>query len=91
MGIAVSVYVDTERNRFGRMIMCHMFADSLGELHFMAELLGMKRQWFQPLSFPHFDVCLMRRKRALELGAIEVNRREGYNVRKRIRAEGVLR
>jgi hypothetical protein len=72
----MAVYLDKARNRFGRMVMCHMVADSLGELHFMAELLGMRRQWFQPVSFPHYDVCLMRRRRALELGAIEIDRRQ---------------
>lgn len=81
----MSVYLDKERNRFGRMIMCHMFADSLGELHFMADRIGMRREWFQPLSFPHYDVCLMRRKRALELGAIEVDRRQGVIIRREIK------
>lgn len=82
----MSVYVDQERNRFGRMIMCHMFADRLAELHAMAAAIGMDRDWFQPLSFPHYDVSLERRARALELGAVEVTRREGYELRKRIRA-----
>src|SRR3546814_18930885 len=46
----------------------------------------MDRNWFQPLSFPHYDVSLSRRARAVQLGAIEVDRREGYEIRKRIRA-----
>lgn len=82
----VSVYVDGERNRFGRMIMCHMFADSLAELHAMALAIGMDRDWFQPLSFPHYDVSLSRRARAVSLGAVEVDRRQGYEIRKRVRA-----
>lgn len=81
------VYVDQERNRFGRMIMCHMFADTAAELHEMAEAIGMKRAWYQPSSFPHYDVSLSRRKVALELGAVEVTRREGYEHRKRIREQ----
>lgn len=81
----MSVYVDGERNRFGRMIMCHMFADSLAELHDMAAKIGMDRHWFQPLSFPHYDVSLSRRAVALQKGAIEVDRREGVAIRRRVR------
>lgn len=71
----MAVYVDNARNRFGRMIMCHMIADTLEELHTMAAAIGMKRDWFQPKSFPHYDVCLMRRKQAVERGAVEVDRK----------------
>ena len=81
----MAVYVDQERNRLGRMIMCHMFADTAAELHAMASSIGMLRQWYQPRSFPHYDVCLMRRARAISLGAIEVDRRCGYEIRKPIR------
>jgi hypothetical protein len=82
----VSVYVDGERNPFGRMIMCHMFADSLAELHAMAKAIGMDRNWFQPLSFPHYDVSLSRRACAVKLGAVEVDRRRGCEIRRRVRA-----
>lgn len=81
----MSVYVDGERNGFGRMVMCHMFADTLAELHDMAARIGMKREWFQPLSFPHYDVSLSRRAVAVDLGAVQVDRREGSAIRKRIR------
>lgn len=81
----MGVYVDDERNRFGRMIMCHMFADSLAELHQMAEAIGMDRGWFQPLSFPHYDVSLSRRAVAVSKGAVEVDRRTGCAIRKRVR------
>ncbi|NVD44356.1 DUF4031 domain-containing protein [Qipengyuania atrilutea] len=84
----MSVYVDQERNRFGRMVMCHMWADTLPELHEMAQAIGMDREWFQPLSFPHYDVSLSRRTKALDLGAIEVDRREGCRIRKAIRERG---
>lgn len=84
----MSVYVDQERNSFGRMVMCHMFADTLPELHEMARAIGMDRAWFQPLSYPHYDVSLSRRARALELGAVEVDRRTGYEIRKAKREAG---
>ena len=72
----MTVYVDTARNAYGRMKMCHMIADSLAELHEMAEKIGMKLEWFQgDSSFPHYDVSLMRRGKALAFGAIELERR----------------
>jgi hypothetical protein len=88
----VSVYVDGERNQFGRMVMCHMWADTAAELHAMAERIGMKRDWFQtpgsprhPASFPHYDLSLTRRAAAVKAGAVEMGRREGVESRRTIR------
>ena len=81
----MTVYVDRARNRLGRMVMCHMIADTLDELHAMALLIGMHREWFQPASFPHYDVSLTRRALALQFGAIEVDRRELVTVMRRCR------
>jgi hypothetical protein len=81
----MAVYIDSARNPLGRMIMCHMVADTIEELHEMADKIGMLRQWFQPYSFPHYDVCLKRRGDALKAGAIEVDRRQLVAVMRRIR------
>ena len=84
----MSVYVDAVCNSFRRMIMCHMIADTPEELHDMAQRIGMKREWYQPTSFPHYDVAKGRRKEAVKLGAIECNRREFMEHLKRIRHGG---
>lgn len=54
---------------------CHMIADTPEELHAMASRIGMRREWFQPASFPHYDLVPRRRAAAVAFGAIEVDRR----------------
>jgi hypothetical protein len=84
------VYVDMACNNFRRMVMCHMIADTPAELHDMAERIGMRREWFQPTSFPHYDVAKGRREQAVRLGAIECSRREFMAHLKRIRECGLF-
>jgi hypothetical protein len=79
------VYVDNARNKFGRMIMCHMLADTIEELLEMADRIGLQRRHFQPGSHPHFDVSLAYRQKALSAGAIQVERSELVAVMKRQR------
>lgn len=73
----MSVYVDESRYPYGRMIMCHMMADSLDELHEMADKIGIARKWFQDKPrFPHYDISKGKRALAVEHGAIEVTGKE---------------
>ncbi len=86
----MTVYVDKACNAFGRWSMCHMLADDIGELHAMALAIGMKREWFQPLSFPHYDVALGRRAAAVRLGAVELERQGVAALMRRLRADPVF-
>lgn len=54
-----------------------MYADSLDELHAMASLIGMKREWFQDKPrLPHYDLTPRRRILALKHGAVESSARQ---------------
>jgi hypothetical protein len=70
----VTVYVDDMRAQYGRMIMCHMIADTDDELHAMAAKIGVARKWFQapPRHKPHYDIALSKRALAVQYGAIEI-------------------
>lgn len=83
------VYVDSERIPYGHMRMSHMVADTLKELHEMADKLGLNRKWFQgppAHAVPHYDVCEDYRNRAIALGAKVIDRREMVAHIKRNRA-----
>jgi len=82
----MAVYVDNVRIPFRGMRMSHMIADDLDELHEMGSAIGMKREWFQQTSFPHYDVSDERRAAAVALGAVEVERRELVLVMRRYKA-----
>lgn len=71
----MAVYVDNMRARYGRMIMCHMIADTEDELLDMAAQIGVARRWHQyPGTWKsHFDICLSKRRQAVAAGACEVS------------------
>ena len=86
----MSVYVDTARHPFRGYIMCHMVADTLDELHQMADQIGMERRWFQvppKASHPHYDIPESKRTKALALGAQEVCQRTGLHYAARLGVE----
>jgi hypothetical protein len=74
----MAVYVDNARLPYGRMMMCHMVADSREELDAMADRIGVKRKWIQKPGTPreHYDICLSARAKALAAGAKEIGWRE---------------
>lgn len=68
---------------------CHMFADTLDELHAFAGKLGMKRAWFQGHALiPHYDLTPSRRKLALESGAVETTTKAELKLKRKQAADG---
>lgn len=68
----MGVYVDDVRHRYGRMVMCHMWADTLDELLAMADRIGVARRWLQKppkASWVHFDISLGMKAKAIAAGA----------------------
>lgn len=92
----MAVYVDnfyelTGRN-FGRMKMCHMIADTTEELLAMVDAIGVARRHIQHAGTlgEHFDICLSYRRKAVKLGAIEINARDyAKAIEKRCEEAGV--
>jgi hypothetical protein len=83
------VYIDKSRNWGWKLgLSCHLIADSNEELHAFAARLGLKREWFQASpSGPHYDLTAKRRKRAVELGATELDDRPFHDILRKWRSE----
>lgn len=69
----MAVYVDNMLAKFGRLIMCHMIADTEAELHAMADQIGVSRRWYQR---DHYDIALTKRALAVAAGAQEITWRD---------------
>ncbi len=73
----MTVYVDAAIHPLGRMIMCHMTADTEDELHYMARRLELKREWFQNDGrHAHYDISKDRRGKALAYGATAISSKQ---------------
>jgi hypothetical protein len=88
----MTVYVDDMRAPYGRMVMCHMLADTDEELHSMADRIGVARRWWQSpekTSGSHYDIALSKRALAVQFGAVEITWRQlgAMNTRRRITCE----
>lgn len=76
----MTIYVDGLRfypsSPLGARQWCHMATDGpIEELHAFAARIGMKISWFQDKNprLPHYDLVESRRRRAVALGAVEVD------------------
>lgn len=87
----MTVYVDDMKAKYGRMIMCHMLADTDEELHEMAAKIGVARKWHQapPKHSSHYDISLGMRALAVTAGAIEITWKQAgmMSLRRRITGE----
>jgi hypothetical protein len=74
----MAVYVDDMQALFGRMVMCHMIADTHDELVAMANQIGVAPRWIQDEGTysEHFDIAKSKRALAIRHGAIAVESRE---------------
>lgn len=74
----MTVYVDDMKARYGRLIMCHMIADSDDELHAMADRIGVARRWHQspPRHHSHYDIAQSKKALAISFGAIVITTQE---------------
>lgn len=55
---------------------CHLFANTLEELHKAATRIGLKREWFQSHPYPHYDLVTSKRMLAIQNGALETTTKE---------------
>lgn len=69
----MAVFVDDMKVPYGRMVMCHMVADTAEELLAMADKIGVDRKWIQDAGDPHehFDIAMSKRALAVQYGARE--------------------
>lgn len=88
----MTVYVDDMRAGFGRMVMCHMLADTDDELHAMAAQIGVARRWWQSpekTSGSHYDIALSKKALAIAAGAVQITLKQAaaMNARRRVTGE----
>lgn len=93
----MSVYVDPLINYgagdeaprcFRNVESCHMYADTLDELHAFARKIGLQRSWFQNHRFlPHYDLIASKRGIAIAFGAISHTSKEMVAFKKRITSD----
>ena len=67
---------------------CHLIGDTISELKLFAVSIGMRVDWFQPRSSPHFDLTAGVRLIAIRSGAVELDRRAFVAKLQELRAIG---
>lgn len=84
----MAIYVDNVQVVWRGRRWCHLVADSIDELHGFAEKLGLKAEWFQHrASYPHYDITIEVRARALGLGALQGTRTQIITCARKLKIE----
>ncbi|MGP5100298.1 DUF4031 domain-containing protein [Psychrobacter celer] len=84
----MAIYVDFMQIEFKGYKWCHMLADSLQELHEFAALIEINTRLFhRDASYPHYDVTVQMRKKAIEYGAIPASRKKIIECAKKLKIE----
>ncbi len=89
----MAVFVDDQRAKYGRLVLCHMISSSEDELHAMADRIGVDRRWWEsPLvtSGSHYNICQSKKALALSLGAIQITSRQAAAMNRRRHVTGEL-
>lgn len=93
----MAVYVDplinygmpSKASCFNRKPSCHLYADSLEELHHFARMIGLKSQWFQDNPhLKHYDLTAGKRALAVANGAIQHSKSDAVSKWKELKANG---
>jgi len=50
----------------------HLLTSDVEELHEFAKKIGLKREWFQEKTAPHYDLTANKRRQAIDNGATPV-------------------
>lgn len=74
MAVVVDGLMDYGKRNAEGTEWCHMMADSLDELHAMAEKIGRKRCWFHRGN--HYDLTPSFRAKAIAAGAVALEGEE---------------
>lgn len=83
----MTVYVDNSGVNWHGRTWFHLMADSVEELHEFAGKLGLKPEWYQGRSIPHYDVVASKRRKALMLGAQAIGSAKVVELIRKFRAE----
>lgn len=71
----MAVYVDDAVHRWRGLRWAHLMADTVGELHAMAQRLGIPQRAFQnKASGVHYDIPAHLRPLAIALGTVSLSR-----------------
>ena len=64
---------------------CHMWGESIEELHELAKKIGCKREWFQESkTLQHYDLTPFMREKAIKSGAEPMSLRVWFKRKKNI-------